>query len=91
MVLFFSLAGCDSEQELSKAESTLFAMNTYMTFTAYGEQAQTALDEVEVLIEKLESLWSVTGEESEIYRANRSSGQTVSVSEETAELISFNA
>lgn len=89
MVVLFSLAGCSSEQELSKAERTLFAMNTYMTFTAYGEQAQAALDEVEVLIEKLESLWSVTGEESEIYRANHSSGQTVSVSEETAELISF--
>lgn len=89
MGLIFTLAGCSSEQELTKAESTLFSMNTYMTFTAYGEQAQTALDESEALIEKMESLWSVTDENSEIYRANHSSGQTVSISEETAELISF--
>lgn len=83
------LTGCRSSAELPKTEHNLFAMNTYMTFTAYGEQAQTALDESEALIEKLESLWSVTDENSEIYRANHSSGQAVSISEETSDLISF--
>ena len=35
------LAGCDTEQteESERAERSLFAMNTYMTFTAYGEEA----------------------------------------------------
>ena len=56
MVLLFSFAGCGSGQELPKADITLFSMNTYMTFTAYGEQAQTALDESKTLIERLESL-----------------------------------
>ena len=85
--LLLALSGCASEQE--PVESSLFAMNTYMTFTAYGEQAQAALDESEALIQKVESLWSVTDEESEIFRANHSGGQAVSVSEETADLVSF--
>ena len=87
LLLFF--AGCGSEQTLPETERSLFAMNTYMTFTAYGEHAQAALNESEALIKRLEALLSVTDEESEIYRANHSSGQTVSVSQETAELISF--
>ena len=39
-------AGCNSSKltEQPKAEATLFAMNTYMTFTAYGEEAGAALD-----------------------------------------------
>ena len=89
LVLLGTLAGCTSTQELPEAESTLFAMNTYMTFTAYGENAETALDESMVRIKTLESLWSVTDSESEIYRANHSAGQTITVGEETAELISF--
>lgn len=89
MVLLVSLAGCTFTKELSKTESTLFAMNTYMTFTAHGENAETALNESMEQIKMLESLWSVTGSESEIYRANHSAGQTITVSQETAELISF--
>lgn len=89
LALLISLAGCKSEQQLTKAESALFSMNTYMTFTAYGEHAQAALDESITLIERLESLWSVTDEESEIYKANHNGGQALSVSQETADLIAF--
>ena len=62
-------------------ERSVFAMNTYMTFTAYGEGAETALQKSEDLIQEVESLWSVTEEGSDIYRANHSGGQTVAVSE----------
>ena len=86
-VMLLALSGCATETE--PVETSLFAMNTYMTFTAYGENAQVALDESVELIQTMESRWSVTDDESEIYRANHSGGQTVSVSEETAELISF--
>ena len=72
-----------------RADETLFAMNTYMTFTAYGGEAETVLDEVKERVLQLESLWSVTQENSDVYRANHSDGQPVAVSEETAELISF--
>lgn len=84
------LSGCSKPQnEVIRADETLFAMNTYMTFTAYGEEAETALDDVKEQVVKLEFLWSVTEEDSDIYRANHSHGQAVFVSEETAELVSF--
>lgn len=86
-VMLLALSGCATETE--PMETSFFAMNTYMTFTAYGGNAQAALDESVELIQTMESRWSVTDNESEIYRANHSGGQTVSVSEETAELISF--
>lgn len=64
-------------------------MNTYMTFTAYGENAQDALEEATGLIQSLESLWSVTDEDSEIYEANHSRGNLVQVSDKTAAVLSF--
>lgn len=71
------------------AESSSFAMNTYMTFTAYGENAESALAYAKERVQELESLWSVTNETSEIYCANHSDGKSVEVSGETADLISF--
>lgn len=84
------LAGCGAQTaEAPRAERSLFAMNTYMTFTAYGEGAEAALESASQRIEALESLWSVTDAESEIYRANHSGGEAVEVSDETAELVAF--
>ena len=88
-VLF--LTGCSREEkaDLPETEKTLFAMNTYMTLTAYGENGQAALDGAADLIEEVESLWSVTEETSEIYQANHSGGQTASLSDTTVDLLSF--
>ena len=85
------LTGCSApaEEMQQPVERSLFAMNTYMTFTVYGEDAQAALQEAEECIQQVEGLWSVTDENSEIYQANHSGGQPVTVSEETAEIISF--
>ena len=83
------LPGCGRKQEAPAAEASLFAMNTYMTFTAYGERAEEALDAARQQIQDVEALWSVTDENSEIYRANHSGGQTIQVSEETAAILSF--
>lgn len=88
LMAVLNLAGCNDQTE-QRAERSVFAMNTYMTLTAYGENGDRALEEAEQLIEEVEALWSVTDENSEIYRANHSGGQTVSVSDETASLISF--
>ena len=85
------LTGCSApaKEMQQPVERSLFAMNTYMTFTVYGEDAQAALQEAEECIQQVEGLWSVTDENSEIYQANHSGGQPVTVSEETAEIISF--
>lgn len=89
IMLWISLAGCENGSEPTRAERSLFAMNTYMTFTAYGEEAEAALEDVAERIQAIETLWSVTDEASDIYRANHSGGQTISVSEETADLLAF--
>lgn len=86
------LTACSSfpaSEEPKEATSTLFAMNTYMTFTAYGDDAQDALKDAEKTVQQAEARWSVTDEGSEIFKANHSKGQPISVSEETAQLVSF--
>ena len=90
LLLLTALSGCGrTDLEAQEAENSFFAMNTYMTFTAYGEQAEDALADARARVEEVEALWSVTDEGSEIYQANHSGGEPVNVSEETAELVSF--
>lgn len=64
-------------------------MDTYMTFTAYGMDAEAAVLAAEDKIRELEALWSVTDENSDIYAVNHSAGQTVTIDQKTAELVSF--
>lgn len=76
-----------NSQEESRKE--FFAMDTYMTFTAYGDNAGEALEKAEKEIHTLESEWSVTDENSEIYAVNHSNGNVVTLSEDTAGVVSF--
>lgn len=93
ILLLFLLTACDSTktpaETQQEAEAQFFAMNTRLSFTAYGEGAETAVSDAEEHIMHLETLWSVTDEESEIYALNHSHGEPVTVSPETAELISY--
>ena len=70
-------------------EREFFAMDTYMTFTAYGQEADTALQAAEEEIHKLEGEWSVTDETSQIYKINNSQGAPVTLSEDTAKILDF--
>ena len=76
-----------NSQEESRKE--FFAMDTYMTFAAYGDNAGEALEKAEKEIHTLESEWSVTDENSEIYAVNHSNGNVVTLSEDTAGVVSF--
>lgn len=73
----------------SEATAELFAMDTYITMTAYGRDAETALSKAEDKLTELEHLWSVTDTGSDIYAVNHADAQPVSVSKETASLLSF--
>lgn len=73
----------------SEATTEIFAMDTYITMTAYGRDAETALSDAEDKLIELEQLWSVTDPDSDIYAVNHSDGQPVNISEETADLLSF--
>ena len=83
--------GCSSLGAVNEepVQSDLFAMDTYMTFTAYGDGAQQALSDVDTRIRELEGEWSVTDENSEIYQVNHSGGAPVGLGEDTAEIVSF--
>lgn len=54
----------------AKAEKSLFAMDTYMTLTAYGEHAQEALEEAAGEIQRLDELLSTGNENSEVSLLN---------------------
>lgn len=73
----------------AKQDSSFFAMDTYITVTAYGSSAKKGCDSAKSKITSLEKLWSVTDEESEIYAANHSTAKPVTLSQDTAELVSF--
>lgn len=79
-------------ENTGKAETELFAMDTYITVTVYGEdtgKAETALSQAADMFMRLERLWSVTDRDSDIYALNQSSGQPVVMSDETVQLVSF--
>lgn len=86
------LAGCggspapaeeDSEQEPKSVE--LFAMDTYMTLTAYGDNADKALSESEKEIKRIDAMLSTGSSDSEISKLNKK--KELEVSEETFSLI----
>ncbi len=84
------ITGCsDNSSEPKKSSTDFFAMDTYMNITAYGENAKQAISQAQKQIKHLDSLWSVTDKNSEIYAVNHSNGKATAVSEETAELLTF--
>ena len=92
MVSMFLLTACSKQSKASIIDSqskSFFAMDTYMTITAYGVNTESVLDQAEERVTELEKMWSVTDENSEIYAINHSVGENVHVSPETAELLDF--
>lgn len=79
----FMLSGCAGKTK--SAEATVFAMDTFMSVTAYGENAQDAVFAASEEINRLDRLLSVSGASSDIFAAN--SALSADVSEETAALI----
>lgn len=93
--VMFIMASCASDGSVpeksadEKQSGSLFAMDTYMTVTAYGEKAEKGIEATQNEITRLEKLWSVTDENSEIYALAHSGGEDVEVSSETEELLTF--
>lgn len=78
-----------AESEIAEDEAVsqdVFAMDTYMTVTAYGPNGPEAVSEAVDEINRLDSLLSTGDESSEIYRIN--SGDGSSLTEDTVYLIS---
>ena len=81
------MTGCGREATEMKVTREIFAMDTIMELTVYGEQGEEAMTEAVQLINRLDRLFSVTDKESDISKINAAGGKPVKVAEETYELI----
>lgn len=81
-----SVSGQGSTEDAGEASCDVFAMDTYMTVTAYGNGAKKAVDLAEQEIKRLDALLSTGNTDSEVYRINQNGGG--SLSEDTAYLVS---
>jgi thiamine biosynthesis lipoprotein len=78
------LSGCGENAAVEPVTGTIFAMDTVMELTIYGEQS--LLDDAERYIQDLEQKLSVTEPSSEIYQLNQSG--TKALSQEPLEILS---
>lgn len=94
LLILLMLAGCASPvstaEEYNPCRTEVVAMDTVMTLTIYHQPAEEGMEILQkaiARIEELESLLSVTKEDSEIYRVNHSDGAGVPLSGLTRELL----
>ena len=74
-----------SAEDLPQASRDIFAMDTVMSVTAYGEEAETAVSAAVDEINRLDTLFSVGNADSDITRLNTE--KTATVSDETFSLV----
>lgn len=87
MIIVLFATGCGSGAEQNKSEKEIYAMDTIMTLTLYGDKADDTMNEAVSLIHRYDSLFSVTEPDSDISHINTASGAAVTVSSETYELV----
>ena len=87
-VLAVCLTGCAPKEYTGQ----IFAMDTFMQLTVYGDgdgvTGQQALQQAQSRVYELEAALSVTRENSAVHKINEHCGQTVAVDEDTAALLS---
>lgn len=88
------LSGCESMEksgntDFLKTEKEVFAMDTYMTVTGYGENSMQAVDEAIAEIKKLDEMFSVENTEGELFKLNRD--KHIDSSDELKEIIALAA
>ena len=88
-IILLAFTACSSKSDPVQHDTEFLAMDTFVKFTAYGDNAKIALELAEQRFYELESLWSVTDKNSDIYAINHANGNTTIVSTTTADLISY--
>lgn len=90
LTLGVTFSGCSKDSEQVKTDSTeavveqepvtqeVFAMDTYMTVTAYGENAEEAVEASIEEIQRLDTLLSATSDTGEVYTVNQNGGGVLS-------------
>lgn len=87
MITIIILCSCSISGGEKKAVADFFSMDTYMSVTAYGDEAQSAVDAAKKRIEELDSLLNAEDKNSEIFRLN-SDGKVV-LGENSFELVTL--
>ena len=87
LALLFS--GCGGEEAAEPVSRSEFALDTLCTVTLYDPSDPELLDEAFALIAAEEALLSRTVEGSDVWRVNQAAGESVTVKEDTAELIAL--
>ncbi len=67
-VFFFSLCSCESSKKVQKTD---FCLDTIVTITSYGKNAEIATSEAIEEIKRIESVFSPFLEDSELYKINQ--------------------
>ncbi|WP_409969983.1 FAD:protein FMN transferase [Bengtsoniella intestinalis] len=78
LILLFFITGCSQDTAIPSATAEVYAMDTVMNLTAYGDNAQVAIDQAEADLLALEAQISRTREGSEIYLLNQTGTSTLS-------------
>ena len=84
-VMLLFVPACAKPSEPVPAHNQFFAMDTFMSLTAYGKNAEKALEAAALETYTLEALISSTNSGSELYRAN--GGETVAISAATRDIL----
>ena len=87
ILLTLGLAGCTQQEQSVQ----IIAMDTAMTFTAYGKGAEKAIQNSSVEVRRLDKLLSRTNEDSTVSKLNASNGEGVAVGEEICALLASSA
>lgn len=80
------LTGCQNSDENKKVSKDIFAMDTYMTVTAYGKNAENGVNKAVDEINRLETVLSAEKQESDIYKLNETGSGTLST--DTKDIVS---
>lgn len=81
-----ALVGCNMSGE--PAEDSFEAMDTFMSLKVYGENGDSAASQIRERIMRLDSLFSTTNADSDIYRINKRTSDSVKVDDLTADAVS---
>ena len=76
--LFSACAAPVKEETVPHATREFFAMDTYMTVTAYGEECEDAVKQAEKEVHRLDRLLSAEDPDSEVYRINQTKSARLS-------------
>lgn len=85
LTVMLSLSACSEEEPLSKQ---VFAMDTVMTVTAYGSNAEAGVDAAAGVIKAMDSMLDPESEDSYTWAINNAGGGNVVVTPQIAEMLS---